>query len=478
MFFYNSSHQGGSCSTITTEKHEHKSTHKIAISEEASRPCPQSSRYEWLRQIMDDRNNQSSKPQIQRVSPVLQMNGWRYYNPIVVSLGPYHHGKPELELVERFKPIIAREFVLESGKPVDAFYNKILQVAGDARNSYVGGSTNQLSDEAFAQMLFLDSCFILQMIDCIVHNKLETKHMIINHLGFLVSTLMIPDLFLLENQIPFFVLQALMSLKFQGDEGAKMIETFIDDIFLASSFPQARDPQCLQPLHLLEFLRSKLLHECGKDHQKLQSYKLHQLKSKKKTQGTAMDHPHLFCSVTELKAKGIHFKPSNTRCLKNIKFKSNCVYGQLMLPPKVIGPQTKQVFLNLIAYEMGPNTPNDMGVASYIYFMNSLINRPDDVAELRSQGILLNFLGSDEEVLEMFKEIAAFSMHNLDTYKEVKECIQKHCNSKMKTWIAEVVDKHFSNPWTVVALFAAIFIIALSIIQTYFTVFPIPNRHI
>ena len=51
----------------------------------------------------------------------------------MVSLGPYHHGKPELQFVENLKPMVARVFVSDNGKSMDIFYNKVLLMVDETR---------------------------------------------------------------------------------------------------------------------------------------------------------------------------------------------------------------------------------------------------------------------------------------------------------------------------------------------------------
>lgn len=46
-------------------------------------------------------------------------------------------------------------------------------------------------------------------------------------------------------------------------------------------------------------------------------------------------------------------------------------------------------------------------VTSYICFLHLLVDELGDVKELRQQGVLRNFLGSDEEVATQFNEITA-----------------------------------------------------------------------
>ncbi|KAF3659081.1 hypothetical protein FXO38_12850 [Capsicum annuum] len=110
---------------------------------------------------------------------------------------------------------------------------------------------------------------------------------------------------------------------------------------------------------------------------------------------------------------------------------------------------------------------------------DSLIDQPEYVKELRSKGILLNFLGSDQEVADLFNDIARDLVPNPHAYVDVKDKIEKHYNNKGKIWIAEWKNTHFNTPWTVFAFIAALFVICLQVtstflagVQTYYAAHP------
>ncbi|MCD7446304.1 hypothetical protein HAX54_000114 [Datura stramonium] len=101
--------------------------------------------------------------QIQQVPTLLRQeeHNRNDYDPQVVSLGPYHHGKPELKLAEEFKTKALEMFVSGSNKDIDFFYNKVLEIVNDARNCYARGSTDAYDDAAFARMMLLNSYYVL-----------------------------------------------------------------------------------------------------------------------------------------------------------------------------------------------------------------------------------------------------------------------------------------------------------------------------
>ncbi|KAK4424873.1 hypothetical protein Salat_1680900 [Sesamum alatum] len=176
---------------------------------------------------------------------------------------------------------------------------------------------------------------------------------------------------------------------------------------------------------------------------------------------------HSFRSATDLTAKGIYFKPSSSQSLKDAKFKSSLVYAQLELPTWGVSIYTKVFFLNMLAYEMSPNNVNNGVVTSYINLMKSLIESTEDVKELREKKILYNMLGSDEQVRDVYKEIKTYG--NPPVFHDLQEKIQAHYNSKMKTWIAELIHTHFRTPWTVIGLLAAISLLAIASVNVYFS---------
>ena len=133
----------------------------------------------------------------------------------------------------------------------------------------------------------------------------------------------------------------------------------------------------------------------------------------------------------------------------------------------IVDDWTAPKFLNLVAYEMCPDFFNDFGISSYLCFMDSLIDKAEDVKELRDAEVLHNSLGSDKEVAVLFNEISNDLVPNFSTYKDVKEKIQKHYQNKWMTWSAQFIHEHFSSPWTVLATVAALIGLVLTFIQTW-----------
>ncbi|KAK2999773.1 hypothetical protein RJ639_024160 [Escallonia herrerae] len=378
--------------------------------------------------------NEKRRRIIHRISPFLRANksNEKEYDPVVVSLGPYHHNKRELQLAEKFKPRTLVMFLASCrGKTIDDLWEGVLGMVDIARSCYVEGSTDAYDDEEFSRMMLLDACFIL--------------------------TIICSETFDRRSDV--------------GNEGEETMHSFVDFIVhrqrtsepeggkLRTSIYQRR------PSHLLEMYRTSFL--------RFDFNQKHSPEAKFLVDGKNQytNYTHSCRSATELKAKGINFRPSTGKSLTDIDFNSLGFYGQLKIPSRVITPSAKAIFLNLIAYEMCPYTPNDFSVTSYIAFMKSLINHPDDVKVLRSNHILLSKLNSDEELAKMYMEISIPTMNNA-IFMNVQERIQEHYNSRAKTWIAQMISRYLSSPWAAIALLAATLLLVLTFLQTYFTISP------
>ncbi|CAL5420731.1 unnamed protein product [Camellia sinensis] len=177
-------------------------------------------------------------------------------------------------------------------------------------------------------------------------------------------------------------------------------------------------------------------------------------------------HEMLELHSTDFKSVGIQFKPSKTYQLTDIDFNPTCTLGILKLPRMIIDDATKSILLNSAAYEACPDSVTNFGVTSYICFMDSRIDHAEDVKVLRSKGILLNFLGSDQQVADIFNEIATELVPSPHAYVQVKTRIEKHQRNSMKIWMAEWHHTYFRSPRTFIAVAAASLAITLSVFQT------------
>ncbi|PIN16939.1 hypothetical protein CDL12_10409 [Handroanthus impetiginosus] len=452
------------------------------------------------------------------------------YFPKVVSIGPYHHGKPELRVAEYFKPTALALFLSGDKEKEDYYYEEIKKEINNIKNCYEQDCTSSYSDDELVRMMLLDACFIIVYMETsCMEGHPQSKHeqmiarnavVMIQTLGMLTMSTVARDMFLLENQIPLCIVELLLKSRDKGNQSNGLLNRYMS-ISIFGEFRNNRNVSDGYPkeLHLLEafhrlvvlgfanesketclsFLKSKFLCCCrakekavGDSNTDIESGVSSRSKSRFRS---CLNHPiikscrelfkrsskanrakgdlkkfiHSFRSVTDLKAHGIHFKPSQTLSLKDVKFESNCIYAKLQLPFWCVSIYTKVFFMNMIAYELRPANFNGAVVIAYINLMKSLIMKPEDVKELREKKILLCQLGTDKQILKVYQDINTYGADNPFIFEDVKNKIQEHYNSQRKTLIAEFIHTHFRTPWSIAASFGAICILVLTILQTVYT---------
>ncbi|PHT77751.1 hypothetical protein T459_15803 [Capsicum annuum] len=333
----------------------------------------------------------------------------RCYEPLVVSIGPFHRGKPELQLMEKRKELLAIQFADQD-------------------------STKERPEGVLPWLL--------------------TNSVSIDELYKKVKNIM-PNV------------KVLMSCKFKNNEGMGMIKKFISSAHTKPIISSAHTKPT-PPHRFIQGIKDFFLDLFG-DTQKVMSFlgKICGEEGPPFTKQESMKNrlpAHLFELL-------------KTHLIDPNAFSEGGCYlrALLTLPPLTIDDSTKSEFLNLVAYETRPDTPDDFGITSYLTFMDSLIDHAEDVKELRSKGILLNSFGTDEEVANLFKEIAQNLVPNPHAFFDAKLKIEQQYSSRRKAWIAELKNTHFAGPWTFLAFIAALFVIALQVaglvlsaFQTYY----------
>ncbi|KAI9160478.1 hypothetical protein LWI28_008467 [Acer negundo] len=435
----------------------------------------------------------STKPKIQKIPFMLRENDnfKKYLEPRVVSIGPYHAKNSNLQVTHEIKLKLAALFIQDGGIDRNVFYEKIKEKISNFRECYADEATKCYDNniEELAWIFLVDGCALLQyIIICdFVHfglydiwKRLNIKK---DHIVFFQQ-----DVFLLDNQLPYELLELLMGLSQKKDRLENLIEIFILDSINAPRDLYEKNKKNYQkawkdkkPLHLLDLLRTTLIQpDDEKDETILMRNRLGK-KLKRFLGDKVFDwltfkkkrvwHSS-FRTIDELKAAGIRLKPSETSSMKGISFSS---WGTLKIPPIIVDNSTEAKLLHMAAYEMCPDFQNGFEVSTYIFVMDSLINRAQEVKALRERGILINALGSDEEVADLFNRISKDLVPNQMLYSDLLEMIQNYYNNKkLKIWIAksiaEFIARYFHSPWGVIAFIAAILALALTIVQTVYTI--------
>ncbi|KAL5564841.1 hypothetical protein UlMin_028005 [Ulmus minor] len=420
---------------------------------------------------------------IQWIPRIMKKEEFRdYYRQRAMKIGPlrpYSEDKLKLKLAAQYirnSDKTSNELLVSIKKEIETLstcfhnevlkYNEVHDVGTDSYNRWL---------RYLARMLLVDGCSILQFIYCRVWDKLKELQ-IDNGQASMIEQ----DLFLMQNQIPFQVLEILMDQlprvgAFSRTVLQKSIDNFIgmnlmtpENVLKRSYLDFFKEKH---PVHLLDILRSGLLY--GFDTSNIGRSRDRRSRDPSSKNDSNREY---FCNIQQLKAAGIKMESSGTSCLGDVTFTSfGWFRARLKLPPLIVNDATGRKLWNLIAYEMCPENYNsDYGVTSYVSLLDSLIDNEEDVKELRSARILRNQLSTDKEVVELFNEIGYNTVSD-QAYHQVKQRIQRHCDSLWPTTqflIVQFKQEYFRNPWSFIALLGSIAVLALTATQTYFTINP------
>ncbi|KAK7364772.1 hypothetical protein VNO80_13514 [Phaseolus coccineus] len=465
---------------------------------------------ERLQQLQKAKEAPSPAPQkIQRVAHYLRnrKNFTKHYSPKLMSLGPIHYGNPKLQPGEHYKKMWAAEYIDSRNISPQKLHTEVVQNMETLKplfdddlfikNSTFLGYYEQgfgTPEEMISWTLFVDGCALLWILEHAKLDKLEKMKVKVDQL-----VLVMQDVLLLENQLPFPLLKHLWR------DSEKPLKETMKEFLRCHHWATREEDKIFEaefpdPTHLLGLQRSIILHEPKKKNQTqndgngkenhiqdaptqnthnhdhcLKHILTYITGKRRKTQNGSTENPEdmvTYRNIKELKAAGIELKSSKTRRPKDISFSFGWFHSTLKLPEIVVDDTTAATVLNLIAYEMCPDFQNDYGICSYVSFLDSLIDHPDDVKALRSERILLNSLGSDEEVANLFNTLSTDLVPDMGKYACLRNQIERHYNDKRRTWLALGCNTYFSTPWAIIAFQAAVVGLLLTFVQTWYAIHP------
>jgi hypothetical protein len=141
-----------------------------------------------------------------------------YYRPLLVSLGPFHHGREQyLAQMEEHKERAVQHIVKRSGKPLSKFIATIEGVVDELLDAYDNLDDKWREGEdrhLFVKMMVLDGCFLLEMLKGVLNKKAPrdyaTNDPVFSLHGMLSLWVGIRcDMLVIENQIPLLALYKL-----------------------------------------------------------------------------------------------------------------------------------------------------------------------------------------------------------------------------------------------------------------------------
>lgn len=408
------------------------------------------------------------------------------YKPQFISIGPFYYPGPDfnstkdvnLLAMEGQKRVFMLRLLARTTSKEETLlscWNLVqAQTPERIRNCYSEEVGVPLEDELLAKIMLIDGCFLLELL--LWSYEGSCFAMIENGSDFMTPMILglRRDLALLENQIPFFVLQELYDiispcLRSKTNPAPPDLTQMVLHFFRLPSVGQELSQN--GHLHLLDLI-SKCHLPAGNCLDLLTNHYYHHYYRSvldNDLVGNKSRFPLsrgvILRNATKLKEAGVIFQPTKTRTMLDLRFS----HGVLHIPPLVINDCKESFLRNLLAFEHAPKTGNEYFV-SYVIFMDHLIGSKEDLQLLESKGIIVNELGGREDATKFFHHISKHFVLRNFYFRHLCREIEKFCESPRQKYIQELKQRYFKSPWTALSLFAATMLLLLTTIQTVYTV--------
>ncbi|GLU09843.1 hypothetical protein SLE2022_266820 [Rubroshorea leprosula] len=233
--------------------------------------------------LLDKEDAIMSKCCIFRIPAMLNMQNEQGYTPYRFSIGPWHFGETHLTSnAQEFKQAFFKGLIFRFPNPEakkKELEEAIKEAHSKAKECYEGEDVYQLEDvfegdqdiqegvidaakEKFEEILLLDRCFIIEMIRKSAGEvPIRENEYVLFSKGMIL--VIYHDLFLLENQIPWFVLELLFERTRVSQSKTMLVKLAIEFFGSAFSLDQTQLPAGLlssksKIVHLIDFARRYL----------------------------------------------------------------------------------------------------------------------------------------------------------------------------------------------------------------------------
>ncbi|XP_034888473.1 uncharacterized protein [Populus alba] len=368
------------------------------------------------------------------------------YTPCVVSIGPIHHGNEKLKAMEDQKRMYLKEFIAHS--EVSGFIELIKEKETRLRHCYA--ETNGFSSEYFIKMILMDAAFVIMYLLKCKYTDFRGSRDSIFYPPYKSVDVRV-DICLLENQLPFFILEELCGLSpiFGNSPKDTLIE--LTHSFFTVAFDSWAVGDILgrvdfsEVKHLVEFL----------------SIYQQPTKQNPNEELEVLTAP----SVKELHQAGVKFVSSSSKNLLDIKFDRN--KGRLEIPRLKLQDRTEIIIRNMQAFEQCHRLKYDY-VGDYIFLMGIFVGASKDVEILVENRIVDNWLSSSEEVVELSNNLQKGNRVRPDTFlfKGLIKDLNAFCERPWNKWKANLEQNYFNTPWAAISVSGAVILLILTVLQS------------
>ncbi|XP_050210065.1 putative UPF0481 protein At3g02645 [Mercurialis annua] len=488
-------------SIINIETHRRISEHSIFNSN--------FNQEKWIQQMKNILNNEASLGYetnnfitIFKVTTSLKNKNREFYIPQKLALGPYHNFSADLYKLQKCKLHQVELLHQQLGFPeFELLADRIGEKTGDIRGCY--DENLDVNDDTLSWIMVIDGLFLLQLLYQETEQNADSLEFIDAFGRKITFDFILKDVMMIENQIPLFVLDCLLSMSKSVSEIESLscmsvkICSRISPIVLEGGF---FGPDFENAFHLLDLLYKMVWY--GGSQITPYAFSMSsssiwsRLWSTIKTLNISVlavpvrmidlalkilqllgvsfsfevaEEKHLIPRASELSDVKVKFC-STTHGISHIAFVKKDHDVTLRLPTLELNVYSDVIIRNLLAYETitKPETPN---FARYIELMGAMIQTVEDVKLLKNEKILMHN-GDNHEVLKLFSGIKSSvpsgGKSGFDrSIEELNEYYKNHWKIKLRT----LVKKYVYSSWKVLTIFATILLLLLMILQTFCSVY-------
>ncbi|XP_062230095.1 UPF0481 protein At3g47200-like [Phragmites australis] len=434
-------------------------------------------------------------PTIYTVPSELRSANVEAYLPVAVEIGLVHQrwANPDFELLQDYKwccvrRLISRHHLLQESSRTRTLLRRCLAALKSLEPriwaSYPRNVNRQ--DRDLVHTMLLDGCFILHRL--LKYARIARREAASSASASATAEggndddegdddcsqvfgrcwvwgFVTRDLLLLENQIPFFVVEKLFEqLRTDPNETSEVLVAGALRLF-RSLRPQnlhASPITCVNVHHLLHLFYLSV----GKPAPApAPAFDLHQ----------HVQPPSEFTQwvpcARELEEAGVKFRArQDATSFLDMEFHG----GVLEIPMLQLYDYSEPLLRNLIAFEQTyPFTPGN--VTAYAIFMDCLVASPEDMRLLQLSGVLVNQMNSerDREAARFFGRLCheTYLAADRNYLAGVITELNKYQRARWPRWRAALVRNYFSNPWVTTSVAAAVVLLVLTTLQSFFAAY-------
>ncbi|EFH55317.1 predicted protein [Arabidopsis lyrata subsp. lyrata] len=179
---------------------------------------------------------------------------------------------------------------------------------------------------------------------------------------------------------------------------------------------------------------------------------------------------HMYNAV-KLHSGGVKFEAVENEYSLYVRFENGC----LKMPCFVVHDHEERILRNIMALE-NCHYPYEAHVCTYMIFLDYLIDTEKDVDMLVEKGIIRNWIGQHSLVAEMVNKLCVGIMDNGSYCSDTSVEVNAYYSSPFNRSRAVLKRVYFGNMWIGTATVAAMLLLLMTLVQTVASIIQVKQK--